>query len=100
MGMHCVSCPVHLIGHSRVVSLMCGNQPLCLGTNGVWVDHLTTLDPHPRMIRIFHWISFFIRRTMRLAATYQNILFHDNYWQNNSTLISGEPVSRCVMCAS
>ncbi len=62
--------PLHFIGHSRGGSLVTELARI-LGAQGVWVDHVTTLDPRP--------VSALGDPGMK---NYANILFADNYWQN------------------
>jgi uncharacterized repeat protein (TIGR02543 family) len=70
--------PIHLIGHSRGCSLN-ARLAYLLAENGVLVDQVTTLDPHPCQP-----LDIPFEGNDLIPATYINILFADNYWQSHS----------------
>lgn len=77
--------PIHLIGHSRGGGVVSEIARL-LGEQGVWVDHLTTLDPHPLTDAdcvFFGAICPAARDTAVVVLNnLNNVIFADNYYQN------------------
>jgi hypothetical protein len=72
--------PIHLIGHSRGGSVV-SELSRELGARGVWVDHVTFLDPHP--------VALYGDAAVHV---YRNVLFADDYYQTMDILTDGEPV--------
>lgn len=70
-GRPLVELPLHLVGHSRGGSVI-SEMARLLGAQGIWVDQLTLLDPHP--------VTEFGDAAVRV---WQNILFAESYWQMN-----------------
>ncbi len=87
--------PMHLIGHSRGGSVM-SEIARQLATHGVWVDQLTTLDPHP--VTTADCIAGVLCPGAFDPAVnvYDNVLFADNYYEiddGDIIPISGEPIA-------
>jgi len=70
--------PIHLIGHSRGGSVVSATAKR-LAEKGIWIDQLTTLDPHPISgdAGVFAW---------------DTVRFADNYWRTGD-YPDGQPVS-------
>jgi Leucine-rich repeat (LRR) protein len=76
--------PIHLIGHSRGGGMVFEIARL-LGLQGVEVDHVTALDPHPLTATDPQGAAQPIGPGSTIDTPikiYDNILFADNYWQN------------------
>lgn len=74
---------MHMIGHSRGGPLITEIARF-LGENGIWVDQITTLDPHPCDPNDFlEGIGCPVNDVD--ALIYENVFFADNYWQNQAT---------------
>jgi len=85
--------PLHLIGHSRGGSVVAELARL-LGEAGVWVDHVTTLDPHPvdGVNEPFPYPDF----GDAPMTAWESVVFWDNYWRtdgDHSFDFTGEPVA-------
>ncbi len=76
--------PFHLIGHSRGASLV-GELAKKLGERGVWVDQMTTLDPHPvDGVREPSWPLNFNFGDAPMTS-WENVAFWDNYWRTEGS---------------
>ena len=88
-----VELPMHLIGHSRGASLTTDIAQR-LGQRGVWVDHITSLDPHP-VDGHDDFLDFDFGDTP--MHTWANVTFADNYWRTDGEVnnfdFDGEPVA-------
>ncbi|QEG38824.1 hypothetical protein UC8_07820 [Roseimaritima ulvae] len=86
--------PIHLLGHSRGASLV-GELAHQLGQRGVWVDQVSTWDPHP-VDGIREPTLFNADYGDAPMVRYQNVVFWDNYWRtqgDGSLDFTGEPVA-------
>jgi hypothetical protein len=91
LGGPLASLPLDLIGHSRGGSLV-GALAHELAVHGVWVEQVTTLDPHP-VDGINDPFGFDFDDAPMVA--WDNVLYWDNYWRENDDLLDfkGETVA-------
>jgi len=75
--------PIHLIGHSRGGEMICEIARL-LGEQGIEVDQLSPLDPHPLTSSDPQPTPPLPAIIDTPVALYENVLFVDNYRQNIS----------------
>ncbi len=71
--------PLRLIGHSRGGSLVLSVAQQ-LGTRGILVEQVTTLDPHPTAVD-YQGGGLFQRPSQTLLTVTDNVIFADNYRQ-------------------
>jgi hypothetical protein len=76
--------PLHLIGHSRGASVV-SEISRELGKRGVWVDHLTFLDPVP--------VASYGDAAVQV---WENILYADNFYQRLNALFGLDPMGNAV----
>jgi hypothetical protein len=87
--------PFHLIGHSRGASLV-GELAHDLGLRGIWVDQVTTLDPHP-VDRVREPLLANYDFGDADMTSWSNVALWDNYWRTEGSLsldFTGEPVAQ------
>ncbi len=78
LGKSLAEFPIHMVGHSRGASLVTGLARI-LGENGIIVDQVTTLDPHPLPF------DEHAPGDNDRVAIYRNVVFADNYYRNGLT---------------
>src|SRR5688572_13466648 len=75
---------IHLAGPSRGASVM-SNLAGALGERGVWVDHVTYIDPVPAG-GVIPGLGDLVDGPMRVT---ENIIFADNYWRSDNNVVTG-----------
>lgn len=73
LGSALAALPIHLIGHSRGGSLV-ASLARQLGQHGIWVDHLTMLDPTPV------WDD-------EKPVLTRNVVYADEVWQSGNVAV-------------
>ena len=81
---HLVEQQLHLLGPSRGASIM-SNLAGALGRSGVWVDHVTYVDPVPVTINI-PGIGEVADGPMRVT---ENVVYADDYWRSDNNITTG-----------
>ena len=80
--------PIQLIGHSRGGSLV-GELAKDLGEQGLWIDQVTTLDPHPLTNTGLDFVAAPEVVDAPMTA-WNNVVFWDNYWETTYLYPHGE----------
>jgi len=75
---------LHLAGPSRGASVI-SNLAAELGKRGVWVDHVTYIDPVPAGSAVPFFGDLF---DGKMKVT-ENVLFADNYWRSDDNITNG-----------
>lgn len=75
---------LHLAGPSRGASVV-SNLAASLGERGVWVDHVTYIDPVPAGA-VIPGLGDLADGPMRVT---ENVIFADNYWRSDDNLATG-----------
>lgn len=90
--------PIHVVGHSRGGSAM-ADLARQLGALGIWVEHLTALDPHPLTspdygvypaCNPFGASCALPDPPMRI---YDHVVFADNYWRRDARWTGWSPTA-------
>jgi hypothetical protein len=75
---------LHLAGPSRGASVI-SNLAAELGTRGVWVDHVTYIDPVPAGAAVPIFGDLF---DGKMKVT-ENVVFADDYWRSDDNITNG-----------
>lgn len=85
--------PIHLIGHSRGGSMVSELSRL-MGEAGLWVDQVTTLDPHP--LNNGFDDSFVTSIVDPDALIFENVRYAENYYQVNNSILGSDPSGKAL----